>query len=112
MNGLLQRLIGDRIVMHDQLRKLRHATEKPNITIQVLPRDLGGSPGLEGPFSVLTLPAPIPDIGYTEGAAGILYIEDRDRVRDWVLRFGILTQRALSREQSAEVIAEATKGYE
>ena len=109
---ILQRLIGDRIVMHDQMRKLLHATEKPNITIQVLPRDVGGSPGLMGPFSLLTLPHPIPDIGYTEGAAGTFYIEDRDRVRRWVLRFGILTQRALSREDSAGLIAEAMKSYE
>jgi len=109
---ILQRLVGDRIVMHDQMRKLLHATEKPNITVQVLPRDVGGSPGLEGPFTLLTLPAPIPDIGYTEGPAGTLYIEDRDRVRYWMLRFGILTQWALSRQDSAELISEAMHNYE
>jgi transcriptional regulator with XRE-family HTH domain len=109
---ILQRLVGDRIVMHDQMRKLLQATEKPNITVQVLPRDVGGSPGLEGPFTLLTLPAPIPDIGHTEGPAGTLYIEDRDRVRQWTLRFGILTQRALSRQESAELIAEAMHNYQ
>jgi transcriptional regulator with XRE-family HTH domain len=109
---ILQRLVGDRIVMHDQMRKLLQATEKPNITVQVLPRDVGGSPGLEGPFTLLTLPDPIPDIGYTESPAGTLYIEDRDRVRQWTLRFGILTQRALSRQESAELIAEAMHNYE
>lgn len=108
---ILHRLVGDRIVMHDQMRKLLQATEKPNITVQVLPRDVGGSPGLEGPFTLLTLPAPIPDIGYTEGPAGTLYVEDRDRVRYWVLRFGILTQGALSRQESAELIAEAMHNY-
>lgn len=109
---ILHRLVGDRIVMHDQMRKLLQASEKPNITVQVLPRDVGGSPGLEGPFTLLTLPAPIPDIGYTEGPAGTLYIEDRDRVRQWTLRFGILTQRALSRQESAELIAEAMRNYQ
>ncbi|MGH3695489.1 MAG: helix-turn-helix domain-containing protein [Pseudonocardiaceae bacterium] len=109
---ILQRLVGDRIVMHDQMRKLLQATVKPNITIQVLPRDVGGSPGLEGPFTLLTLPAPIPDIGHTEGPAGTLYIEDRDLVREWTLRFGILTQRALSRQESAELITEAMHNYE
>ncbi|MGH3998107.1 MAG: helix-turn-helix domain-containing protein [Pseudonocardiaceae bacterium] len=109
---ILQRLVGDRIVMHDQMRKLLQATEKPNITVQVLPRDVGASPGLEGPFTLLTLPAPIPDIGYTEGPAGTLYVEDRDRVRYWMLRFGILTQRALSHQESAELIAEAMHNYQ
>ena len=109
---ILQRLIGDRIVMHDQMRKLVQAAEKPHIIIQVLPRDVGGSPGLEGPFSLLTLPGPIPAIGYTEGTAGTFYIEDRDRVRNWTLRFGILTQRAWSREESVELITEAMKAYD
>ncbi len=109
---ILHRLVGDRIVMHDQMRKLLQATEKPNITVQVLPRDVGGSPGLEGPFTLLTLPDPIPDIGYTEGPAGTLYVEDRDQVRHWVLRFGILTQRALSRQESAELITEAMRNYQ
>ncbi len=98
--------------MHDQMRKLLAATEQPNITVQVLPRDVGGSPGLEGPFTLLTLPAPIPDIGFTEGPAGTLYIENRDQVRHWVLRFGILTQRALSCQESAELIAESMHSYE
>ncbi|MGH3866075.1 MAG: helix-turn-helix domain-containing protein [Pseudonocardiaceae bacterium] len=108
---ILQRLIGDRIVMHDQMRKLLQATEQPNITVQVLPRDVGGSPGLEGPFTLLTLSASIPDIGHTESPAGGLYVEDRDQVRQWTLRFGILTQRALSHQESAELIAEAMRNY-
>jgi len=109
---ILQRPVGDRIVMHDQMRKLLHATEKPNISIQVLPLAAGASSGLEGPFSLLTLPAPMPDIGYTEGRAGTFFIEDRDRVRDCVLHFGILSNCALSQEESAELIAEAMKGYQ
>ena len=109
---ILQRLVGDRIVMHGQMRKLLAATEKPNVTVQVLPREVGGSPGLEGPFTLLTLPAPIPDLGFTEGPAGALYVEDRDLVRQWTLRFGILTQRALSCQESAELITEAMRSFE
>ncbi len=108
---ILHRLIGDRIVMHDQLRKLAHVAERPNITIQVLPRDVGGSPGLNGPFSIFTLPDPIPDVGYTEGSAGAFYIEERDHVRDWILQFGILTRMALPREESVDLITDAMKGY-
>jgi hypothetical protein len=33
-------------------------------------------------------------------------------VRSWTLRFGTLTERALSREQSAEVITEAMQKYQ
>ena len=58
---IMQRPVGDRIVMHDQMRKLLHATEKPNVSIQVLPLAAGASSGLEGPF--LTHPAR-PDAGH------------------------------------------------
>ncbi|MEC3982784.1 helix-turn-helix domain-containing protein [Amycolatopsis sp. H20-H5] len=102
----------DEIVMHHQLRRLLQVTENPNLTIQILPKEAGGSPGLLGPFAVLTLPEPIPDIGYTEGSAGTFYFEDRERVRSWTLRFGMLTERALSRKESAEVITEAIRQYQ
>ncbi|MET7990378.1 helix-turn-helix transcriptional regulator [Amycolatopsis sp. NPDC005232] len=108
---VLHRIVGDRDVMYGQLRKLLALTENPNVTIQLLPKDSGGGPGLFGPFSLLTLPDPIPDIGYFEGPPGTFYIEDRERVRSWTLRFGMLTQQALTGERSAEVVAEALEQY-
>lgn len=110
--AVLDRVIGSPAVMRGQLRKLLDTADNPHMTLQVLPRDAGGSPGLEGPFAVLTLPDPIPDIGYTEGPAGMVYIEDRDHVRVWTLRFGILTELALSCADSVGVIAEAMRSYE
>ncbi|RSM45495.1 XRE family transcriptional regulator [Amycolatopsis balhimycina DSM 5908] len=108
---VLHRIVGDTDVMYGQLRKLLAMTEKPNVTIQILPKVSGGGPGLFGPFSLLTLPDPIPDIGYFEGPPGTFYIEDRERVRSWTLRFGMLTQQALTGERSAEAIAEALEQY-
>ncbi|MGS2590032.1 helix-turn-helix domain-containing protein [Streptomyces hebeiensis] len=107
----LERVIGNAAIMRAQLRKLLEVAQGPAVTIQVLPRNAGGSPGLEGPFAVLSLPEPIPDIGYTEGPAGMVYIEDREQVRSWTLRFGILTELALSCADSREVIAEAMESY-
>jgi transcriptional regulator with XRE-family HTH domain len=109
---ILERVIGSRSVMRDQLRKLLDLTENPDFTIQILPLKAGGSPGLIGPFAVLTLPEPIPDVVFAEGPAGMVYIEDREHVRMCTLRFGILTELALSRAASASLIAEALKTYE
>ncbi|HWE90380.1 MAG TPA: helix-turn-helix transcriptional regulator [Pseudonocardiaceae bacterium] len=109
---VLERVVGEPPVMYGQLRRLLELAKKPSITMQVLPKNIGGSPGLEGPFAVLTLPEPIPDVGHVEGPAGTLYIEDRDRVRLLTLRFGILTQQALSREASVEMISEAMRSYD
>lgn len=109
---VLDRVIGSPRVMRDQLHKLLDTVESPHVTVQILPSSTGGSPGLEGPFSILTLPDPVPDIGYAEGPAGSVYIEDRERVRAWTLRFGILTELALSRAESAEAVAHALRSYE
>lgn len=109
--AVLDHVIGDSEVMRGQLRKLLDAADLPNVSIQILPRDVGGSPGLEGPFTIMTLPAPMPDIGYTEGPAGMFYIEDREHVRAWTLRFGILTELALTQADSRDAIADAAKLY-
>lgn len=108
---VLQRVIGKPSVMRAQVQSLLEVAENPNVTLQVLPLDVGGSPGLEGPFSLLTLPEPIPDFGYAEGQAGMFYIEDREHVRMCTLRFGILTKLALSRADSIDVIAEAVERF-
>ena len=110
--GVLERPVGTPLVMRNQLRRLAEATDGPNITIQVLPKSVGASPALEGPFSILTLPDPIPDVGYSEGPGRAVYIEDRDVVRAYTLRFGILTEQSLSQADSVALITDAAKGYE
>ncbi|MGI8306792.1 helix-turn-helix domain-containing protein [Saccharopolyspora hattusasensis] len=109
---VLERVVGRPAIMRDQLRKLLDLTEKPSVTIQILPKEVPGSPGLEGPFTLLTLPDPIPDVGYTEGPAGSLYIEDREQVRSRTLRFGVLTELALSRADSIDAISRTMKDHQ
>jgi transcriptional regulator with XRE-family HTH domain len=108
---ILHRIVGRKAVMRDQMRRLLDVSEHENVTIQVLPHDSGGSPGLEGPFSILSLPEPTPDIGYTEGPAGTAYIEDRARVRTLTMRFGMLAGAALPQADSLEAIAEAAERF-
>jgi len=107
--GVLERPVGTPLVMRNQLRRLAEATDASNITIQVLPKVVGASPALEGPFSILTLPDPIPDVGYSEGPWRAVYIEDRDDVRAYTLRFGILTEQSLSQADSVALITDAAK---
>ncbi|MGH3623823.1 MAG: helix-turn-helix domain-containing protein [Sciscionella sp.] len=110
--GVLERPVGAPLVMRNQLRRLVEAVDASNITIQVLPKSVGASPALEGPFSILTLPDPIPDVGYSEGPGRAVYIEDRDDVRAYTLRFGILTEQSLPQADSVKLITDAAKGYE
>jgi transcriptional regulator with XRE-family HTH domain len=110
--AILERPVGTRIVMRNQLRRLIDEAATDHVTVQVLPKKAGANPAMNGPFSVLTLPEPIPDFGYAEGPGGAVYIEDRELVRACILKWGILTERALCQADSVDLIKEAAKGYE
>jgi hypothetical protein len=109
--GVLERPVGTPRIMRDQLRRLADAIDAPNVTIQILPKEAGASPALEGPFSILTLPDPIPDIGCAECPGRVSYFEEREDVRKLTLRFGMLTEQALSQRASAKLISDAAKSY-
>jgi transcriptional regulator with XRE-family HTH domain len=110
--GILERPIGGPKVMQAQLRRLVEAAESPNIAIQVLLKSIDANPGLEGPFSMLTLPEPIPDIGYTAAASGQTFVDNREQVRALTMRFGTLTQLALPVGDSIGKISAAADDFE
>lgn len=58
------------------------------------------------------MPDPIPDFAYAEGPGGVAYIEDLADVRTCILKWGILTERALSHDDSVDLISEAADGYQ
>ncbi|GAA3850485.1 helix-turn-helix transcriptional regulator [Saccharothrix violaceirubra] len=110
--AILERQVGPASVMRNQLQRLADTGSQEHITVQILPRSVGVTPALLGPFSLLTLPDPIPDFGYTEGPGGAIYIEDRAAVRVCTERWGILTGRALPASDSLDAIKRAVKTYD
>lgn len=105
--AVLQRPVGKPAVMRAQLRRLAELAAEPTITIQVLLRSAGPHPGMEGPFEILSLPEPLPDVGYVEGIGGTIYLEAVEDVRRCTLAFGILTSVALPAAESARLIEDA-----
>ncbi|MCO6005518.1 helix-turn-helix domain-containing protein [Actinoallomurus purpureus] len=105
--GILERPIGQPKTMRGQLLRLVEASDTPNTTVQILTKDVGATAGLEGPFSILSLPEPIPDVGYTEGVGGAVYLESVEDVRRCTLRFGMLIDQALPPNKSVDLIASA-----
>lgn len=101
---VLHRPIGSAAVMRGQFEKLVGAIEAEQVVMQVLPMSAGASPAVNGSFSLLTLPEPIPDFGYSEGPGGAVYIEDRNEVRALTERWGILTGRAHPPAESLKLI--------
>lgn len=110
--AILERPVGNAAVMRSQLRRLLDEVIHDHITIQVLPKSVGASPAMNGSFSIMSLPNPIPDFGFAEAPGRSVYIGDRDAVREYTLHFGILTERAMSQERSADMIDAAARGYE
>ena len=97
--------VGGRRVWRGQLERLVETTGEPNLTVQVLPFAAGPHPGMEGAFTILTLPELAFDVGYVEGPAGSIYLESQDDVRRCTMRFAVLSSLALSPSASIELIS-------
>lgn len=77
----LQRPIGGKDVMREQLKHLMQAAEQPNVTIQIAPFHIGGLAAAGGPISILRFSEPdLPDIVYLEQLTSALYLDKREDV--------------------------------
>jgi transcriptional regulator with XRE-family HTH domain len=74
--------VGGPNVMAQQLRHLVDvADELRNVTVQVLPFSAGAHTGLDGSFALLSYDPPDPELAYTEGVGGAVWLESSDEVR-------------------------------
>ncbi|MGH9205392.1 MAG: Scr1 family TA system antitoxin-like transcriptional regulator, partial [Acidimicrobiales bacterium] len=78
----------------------------------VLPFAAGAHPGMEGAFAIVTLPDLAHDVGYVEGPAGSIYLEEQDHVRNCTMHFAVLSSLALSPAESAELISTTLERYQ
>jgi transcriptional regulator with XRE-family HTH domain len=67
--SVLHRLIGSRKVMYDQLLHLADASCRSNITVQIVPAEIGAHAGLLGGFAIASL----------DNAPGTVYMESPDQ---------------------------------
>ncbi|RAY15941.1 XRE family transcriptional regulator [Actinomadura craniellae] len=100
---LLHRQIGTGEVMKDQLRHLIELSQRPNVTIQVVPADRGSYPGLAGPLTILGFKED-PDAAYAEAHGGGQLIEEDSAVEYLQIRFDRIRASALSQEESLELL--------
>lgn len=103
--AILRRPIGGHDVMNEQLQRLVTEANRPNVTIQVLPFSVGTHSGLEGLFILLGFAEPAdPDVAYTEGIFGDIYLESPNQITRCTVAFERLCEVALSPEESAALI--------
>jgi len=79
--AVLRRPIGGPAVMRKQVEHLIDLTQRPNITLQVIPFRFGGHAAEGGAFSILRFPEPdLPDVIYIEQLTSALYLDKREDV--------------------------------
>jgi transcriptional regulator with XRE-family HTH domain len=104
--AVLHHVIGDRSILRRQLRHLADAADWPRVTIQVLPFDRASVLTIfTGTVVMMRLPeADDNHVVYLESIAGDLYVEDPDRLRQYLTYFDRLSTDALGPDQSVKKI--------
>ncbi|WP_067491645.1 helix-turn-helix domain-containing protein [Actinomadura hibisca] len=99
---VIERLVGGPEVMREQLERLLELSERPKITIRIVPRSLGYHIGLRGAFKVLRVGKE--SLTYTEAAAGGRLTTDPVEVERMAERFEVISADALTREASRDLL--------
>lgn len=106
--AVLRRQVGDCAVMHKQLAHLRDLTERPNITVQVLPFGTGAHAAMGTTFHLLRFEQPTPgSLVYIENLINADYL-DGPAQTDWYdTAFTRLREAALSPGDTATFLDES-----
>ena len=92
----LRRPIGGSAAMRGQIRHLIEMSQHPNVTIQVVPFQIGGHSGAGGPFSLLRFAdADLPDVVYLEQLTGAAYHDKPAIVKGYLAVMDRLRNEAL-----------------
>lgn len=106
----LHRPIGGVAAMRSQIEKLIDAAERPNITIQVMPYEVGGHAAAGGPFTILRFPeADLPDIVYLEQLTSALYLDKRPDVDRYLAVMDQLSVQAEPPDETPRLLAKLLK---
>src|ERR1700730_9971994 len=109
--AVLHRVVGGPSAMRAQLEHVVAASEQSNITVQVLPYNVGAHPALDSTFIVLELPPPVAGVVYVEGLVGQIYLERPQDVQRYNQVFSHLASISLTPEDSVELMAKASLKY-
>jgi hypothetical protein len=92
-------------VMRAQVDKLIKATERPGVTIQVMPLSAGLHPAMHGVFYLLRFPdGEMPDLVYSEVLASALYLDKPQEVTTYLETLDRISAQAAPAERTARVL--------
>jgi transcriptional regulator with XRE-family HTH domain len=92
-------------VMRTQLEYLLEMTDLPNVTLQIVPFDVGPHAAAGGPFTILRFPEPyLPDLVYLEQLDSATYLDHPDQVVNYMAVMDQLCVQALSKKASIQML--------
>ncbi|MGH3695230.1 MAG: helix-turn-helix domain-containing protein [Pseudonocardiaceae bacterium] len=108
--AVLYRPVGGVKVMREQLGRLLTDSQRPNVTLRVLPFSIGAHRAVAGSFVVLAFAdTDDNDLVFIEGHVGDLYIEKEQDVEVYEGLFDALVGQCLSTGESAKLIADVLR---
>ncbi len=108
--AVLRRPIGGPAVMQAQLKYLVEMSQRPNVTVQVVPFNAGGHAAAGGPFSVLRFAEhDLPDVVYLEQLTSALYLDKLDVVDSYLAVMERLCIEAATPANSAKMLRAALR---
>jgi transcriptional regulator with XRE-family HTH domain len=107
----LRRPVAESGVMRRQLRHLADSSERPNVTVRVVPLQAGQYAGLQGPFACLDF-ADEPSLVYIENHHLGMFLDEKEDIAAYRVALGNILNSALEPAQSAELIANLAREHE
>jgi transcriptional regulator with XRE-family HTH domain len=103
--AVLRRPTGSTSAMQGQLKHLADMAMRPNVTIQIIPFQVGGHSAAGGPFSILRFAEPdLPDVVYLEQLTSALYLDKREDVDHYAAAMERLCVEAEPPERTPELL--------
>jgi transcriptional regulator with XRE-family HTH domain len=110
--SVLHRAVGSRAVMRVQLERLLELSERPNITLRVIPYEAGALPAGNNKFIILRFTsAEVKDVVFIEGLTRELYLDDPDEVETYNTTFRTLVQLAASIDKTRAIVEAMIPSY-
>lgn len=107
----LHRVVGGPSVMARQLDKLTELTSTPYVTMQVIAFGAGAHAAMDSTFNILDFAGPVPSVVYVEGLVGWIYLDRPQDIDRYQQVFALLREKALSPQESRELIAKIAEKY-
>jgi transcriptional regulator with XRE-family HTH domain len=108
-HAAIEYAFGTAELMAEQLTHLLKLSERPNVSVRIVPKNAGAHPGQDGPFRLFTMEAR--DVAYAGAQRGGRLIETPAEVRALALDYDRIGQRAHSDQESRHLIEQALEAH-